>query len=379
MRRKVLTIVAGLALSVVSPPLEPGGAPSAEACATAPPAAESVRIASESAIIVWDEKSKKEHFIRRASFSTSAKDFGFLVPTPTKPELAEIDDGVFDALDWATRPKVEIREERSGVELGSAFLLTRKSDTSAAAGGAKSAVRVLDEQTVAGYDAVVLEADDPLALAKWLGDHGYDARPALDAWLAPYVAAKWKITAFKVATRGRPHREQPHSEPGAGSKTRLGTQAVRMSFETETPFFPYREPADQREPAPSGAPPDAPRDLLVYVVAAQRLSPSIGRTGAFPGSIPFAKHVGSALPKSVEDLLPEKDPFVTVLVDPSTPRPGTDELYLVPSGDQSEVEPPVVVQIQRRPFFIPIEGVVLVAGFGALCFHLVRKTRRAAR
>ena len=31
------------------------------------------------------------------------------------------------------------------------------------------------------------------------------------------------------------------------------------------------------------------------------------------------------------------------------------------------------------PNFIPIEGVVLVAGFGALCFHLVRKTRRAAR
>ena len=277
------------------------------------------------------------------------------------------------------RPRVEVKVDRSGVELTSAFLLRRKSDTSAA-GAATSSVRVLDEVTVAGYDAVVLEADDPTALAKWLAEHGYDARPALSDWLAPYVAQKWKITAFKVARpRPAPHRQQPHNSPSPGGARTgtVGTRAVRMSFETETPFFPYREPSDQREPAPAGAVADGSRELLVYVVAAQRLSPSIGKTGTFPGSVPFAKRVGTALPRSIGALLPETDPFVTVLVDPSTPRPGTDELYLVPSGDQSEVEPPPVIQIERRPFVIPIEGVVLVAGFGALCVHLVRRARRA--
>src|SRR4051794_39286311 len=70
----------------------------ATACAPAPPHNVPVAIASESAIIVWDEKSHTQHFIRRASFATQAKDFGFLVPTPTRPTLAEADDAAFEEL-----------------------------------------------------------------------------------------------------------------------------------------------------------------------------------------------------------------------------------------------------------------------------------------
>jgi hypothetical protein len=66
-------------------------------CAAAPPFGATVRIADESAIIIWDASSKTEHFIRRATFSSSAHDFGFLVPTPTKPELAEAEDDAFKA------------------------------------------------------------------------------------------------------------------------------------------------------------------------------------------------------------------------------------------------------------------------------------------
>ena len=59
------------------------------ACAVVPPVNQPVAIANESAIIIWDSANKTEHFIRRASFQTMAKDFGFLVPTPAQPELAE--------------------------------------------------------------------------------------------------------------------------------------------------------------------------------------------------------------------------------------------------------------------------------------------------
>ncbi len=375
MRRKVSAIVAVVAASLLGLAVAPLPA---RACAPATPIGEWVRIAGETAVIVWDAKAKREHFVRKASFQSSAKDFGFLVPTPTKPELAEIDDGIFDALAWATRPRVETKTEHGGIEVGSLFFATRGAT---AVVSSVAPVRVLDEVTVGGYDAVVIEADDPNAMATWLADHGYDARPALADWLAPYVARKWKITAFKVAS---PDGARPGSSAGT-----LATRAVRMSFDTDKPFFPYREPADQREPVRPrpGAPRDpsaalspdaaASRDLLVYVVAAQRLSPSIGESGTFPGSVPFAKRLGGELPKAVGDLLDEKSPFVTVLVDPSSPRPGTDELYLVPSGDQGEVEPPPVVQIVRRPFFIPIEGALLIGGFGAFCFYVVRRTRRA--
>src|SRR4051794_2669758 len=78
--------------------------PAARGCAAAWRRGEKVRVASESAIIVWDAAGKTQHFIRRARFETKARDFGFLVPTPTRPELAEASDGAFDLLERLTRP-----------------------------------------------------------------------------------------------------------------------------------------------------------------------------------------------------------------------------------------------------------------------------------
>lgn len=80
--------------------------PIADACAPAPPAGEEVAIADEEAIIVWDAATKTEHFIRRAQFGSTAKRFGFLVPTPAKPELGEIDSSIFADLAWQLRPEV---------------------------------------------------------------------------------------------------------------------------------------------------------------------------------------------------------------------------------------------------------------------------------
>ena len=45
------------------------------ACALVPPVGESVHIAEESALIIWDASTKTQHFIRRALFDTKAKDF----------------------------------------------------------------------------------------------------------------------------------------------------------------------------------------------------------------------------------------------------------------------------------------------------------------
>src|SRR5207237_170781 len=64
-------------------------------------------IAEEEALIIWDPATKTEHFIRRAAFRSTARQFGFLVPTPTKPELSEVDDSIFDTLADVIRPPVK--------------------------------------------------------------------------------------------------------------------------------------------------------------------------------------------------------------------------------------------------------------------------------
>src|SRR5437763_4731430 len=78
-----------------------------EACAAVGPPASKVAIASETVLIVWDEKTKTQHFIRRASFTTPLSYFGFLVPTPSPPRLAEAPDELFTTLQKWTEPQVK--------------------------------------------------------------------------------------------------------------------------------------------------------------------------------------------------------------------------------------------------------------------------------
>jgi hypothetical protein len=83
----------------------------AVACAPAYARGMKVRVASESALIVWDAKEKKEHFIRRANFNTQAAYFGFLVPTPSRPHLGEVPNRVFDQLEAMTAAKIKVEQK----------------------------------------------------------------------------------------------------------------------------------------------------------------------------------------------------------------------------------------------------------------------------
>lgn len=322
-----------------------------------------VTIDTEQAVIVWDAAASREHFIRRARFASTAPDFGFLVPTPAVPELAEAPDTVFDRLHQAIQPEV-IR--RTGLRplpllfLLAPFVMTRGAGAPEGAlppAAAPHAVRVLDEKRVAGYQAVVLQASDPDALLKWLAGHHYDARPELREWLAPYVAGKWTITAFKV---------------DAGAARTVATQAVRMSFATDRPFFPYREPADQRR-KPAGS-----RELLVYVLAA-------GRQAGTVGAAPWTAVTGWAAPRPglgalVADALPAgatvaEGTWLTALVDRQDPRPGTDDLFFSPAAEQAQVVPPPVEIDERTVVPIPVDLLVLGAAGGA--WWRRRRARRA--
>lgn len=82
------------------------------ACAPAPHAGEQIDVVEESAVIVWDPATKTQHFIRRATFRGNARDFGFLVPTPTEPTLAAVDDGIFDTLQAKIEPPTIERTRR---------------------------------------------------------------------------------------------------------------------------------------------------------------------------------------------------------------------------------------------------------------------------
>jgi hypothetical protein len=330
----------------------------ADACAPAPHEGAFVGVTTEDAIVAFDPTHGREDFIRRATFQTEEKDFGFLVPTPTKPELAAAPDGVFDTLARIVAPKIVRITRVDGVEPTSfcAFFLARSASEEATA-----PVQVLETKRVAGYDAAVLAADDAGALAAWLKDHGYATRDALARWLEPYVAKRWIVTAFKVAS-------------DANEEGGLATEAVRMSFTTDKPFFPYREPADQRENLPASAP--TSRALRIFVLMPDRAAGALGDGNLWPGTVKYAQPANPAELGALPFAL-APNAWLTAFEDLASPRPGTDDLFFTAATDRASVTPPPIERVHGEPIRIPIELPALAIGIAAWFVWRRRRARRA--
>ncbi|MBY0457652.1 MAG: DUF2330 domain-containing protein, partial [Gemmataceae bacterium] len=365
--RVLCAVALGLLAGLVCLP-DPVGA-----CAVAPPQGVVVEVASESAVIVWDEKAKTEHFIRRATFQPVAsvggpvvvKDFGFLVPTPSIPALGEVPDAAFDDLAKLTEPKT-VYEKRSSGGGGCALgcgMMGAKSQAPAEF-GERHAVQIVAEKHVAGYDAKVIKADDADALTAWLKDHGYETRPALAGWLQPYLDKKWVVTAFKI---GR--------EPSQQANGPIGSTAVRMSFTTDKPFYPYREPADARDAKTR-------RLLRVFFIGPQKVAGELDGKGAWDAKTvwagkPGADGLGVGAPGwkgalatlKVPGFEPTADTWLTEFEDPSSPRKGDADVFFGPAGSDAPVERPArVIYVSRADGAAPFAGV----GVAVACLYLTR-------
>jgi hypothetical protein len=289
MHRVRTTLVFGFLTAALTP------AP-ARACAFAyedgrPPP----RIHGEEALIVWDATAGIEHFIRSARFGGATRAFAFLVPTPGRPELAEADDRLFRrlaALYQRPPAPIPILDDDSS--------------------GGRAKVRVVERKRVAGLDAVVLQARDAGALSQWLRKEGFSKRPDLDAWLAPYVSRAYYLTAFRYQL---------------GSEKTITSHAVRLSFRTERPFYPYAEPGA------GGV--DGSRRFRLTVVAPWRAVGREGdeaweaRTGYADRPAALARTLGGAVPSGA-------GPWMTTFEERPSRR-GSADLFFVAAPEQRRV------------------------------------------
>ncbi len=310
------------------------------ACAPAPHPGERIAVVEESAVIIWEPSTKTQHFIRRATFQGQASDFGFLVPTPTAPTLASVDDGIFDQMKRrTTRQTVNVTVKKT--DFTPLLLLTmrgrHKGETAAVT--AAPPVEVLSIQKVAGYEAAVLDATDAGALTNWLATNGYATTPDLTEWLDAYVAQRWILTAFKI--------DKTQDAPAQ-------TSAVKMSFTTDRPFFPYREPASQGELSMGS------RTLRVWFLGPDRVRGVLGTDASWPGQMYWSEeHEGKRL---------------TAFEDTSSVRPGTDDLFFITDPDQRPVVPPPYEITNYDTTHVPID--VLIAPLLVVGVFVRRRMRQ---
>lgn len=342
------------------------------ACCPAFRAGTEFRIADQRILIAWDPQTKIEHFVREAAFKGSSEndsDFGFLVPSPTQPQIEESDASVFGLLDQKIQPRIEVKD-RWSVDpfplLLSPFVLMESTKFVGSGrihdDAVPTAVAVLQTKKVAGYEVAVLKANDANELVQWLKDNQYQARKDLEEWVLPYVEQGWIITAFKYDS--------------SSARTQVGT--VRISFATETPVFPYRVPKDQFTEEGRG------NLLQVFVVGPGRASGSLGQSpsneawmrGKLRFSMPVARTeleqlIGAALPS--EELKTNESLWLTAWDDRTWPSSDKDLWFGF--DPNAEAYQQVRTVTQDRSIYLPID----VLGLATLGTGLWVRRRRTYR
>jgi len=272
----------------------------ATACCGVSPGGKPVAFGDQTNIVIWDAATGTEHFIRDAKFRSEAPDFGFIAPTPSKPELSEASDQAFDTL-ASLKPKADYFG--CGGPYGGGM-----------PGATAMSVQVIQQVDVAGYRATTLLAGDSTALADWMRKNGYQTTPAVEKWTQVYINKRWYLTAFKVLDNG----------PIASTGT------VRMSFKTNQPFNPYYVPSDNIKSGQKGT-------LKVFFVSAGGYKATVGSsspwqaalwTASIPDDFAFRlagqlKLPASAIPAGAQ---------VEAFEDNDFPRTAPDDIYFSQLG-----------------------------------------------
>ena len=318
-RRWSLLAFAGLALT-----LSEAGPSTADACGSfrsrRVDPEQTPSLAREKVLLVHDSVTRRQHFIREIAFVRAREPFGFVVPTPTRPEVAEVAKTPFTKL-RANFPFAPVARDRS---------------TGARSGGSKSAgggVEVLSVEKVGSFTAFVLAADDAEALGKWLADNELVSDEANDAWLAHYV----ELGFYYVAMRYDPPKLDASNEWDLPSEE-VEAETVRISFATPLPYYPYLEPTRPQTDRVAG-----PRLLELWYVGAAPVVPiaTRERDGLSAWVQPLKRGLAhadarSSLARSLEpelaELLPEGPLVVQTFQDQKRVRDGFGDVLFAFRG-----------------------------------------------
>jgi hypothetical protein len=206
-----------------------------------------VRVGDQQTYVFY--KDGIETFVIRPGFSGKVEDFGMLISFPTPPALRKVSEDIFPQIANAVDPPevvIDLRYRfapgRSSGGRGGA--LQRRANESLSL--AKDEVRVLREEAVGMYQAVVLEAGSAAALKRWMDDNGYKYPAGMDAVCDEYIALGWCFVAEKAKVGGKANVDPKPRMKGVDTKLPAGSafdghvQAMAFRFKTDKLVLPMR-------------------------------------------------------------------------------------------------------------------------------------------
>lgn len=165
-----------------------------------------------------------ETMVLLTQFQGNAKDFAWIVPTPSKPKVDESTDTLFTAIQKLTQPNYSRPYPMLDTVTKSSELGTL----------AKPTVAVLETKKVGIFDIQVLASNNSEALANWLSDHKYQYPKTQAFILDSYIENGWYFTAIKV-------NANLASESSILKKLSTGhATPLKFSFKTEKIVFPLK-------------------------------------------------------------------------------------------------------------------------------------------
>jgi len=169
---------------------------------------------SQKAVIYFQKG--RETLLLQVKYEGTAKDFAWIVPLPSKPEIKAIktEDSPFSELSYYTQVRVP-RDPTSY------FLYDDYS------------VKIIERKSVGVFDITVLNASNPETLAVWLRKNGYSLPDNIFPILNHYVKKKWIYIAMRI------NLDKITEE--IEKKLNKGTlQPIRFIFKTPKAVYPLR-------------------------------------------------------------------------------------------------------------------------------------------
>ena len=161
-----------------------------------------------------------EDLVIQPSYSGSAKDFVWVLPTPSVPQVNKSDKSLFVKLQELTTVDSDYYPMYDSISLGTTSTSEEKPIT------------IIDQKTIDAYNITTLKATSEAALSEWMKTNQYKFPEDKNYLLGDYINSGWYFVLAKI---------RPEAVADADSSLKEGTiSPLRFTFKSDKIIYPMK-------------------------------------------------------------------------------------------------------------------------------------------